>query len=141
MADEIVEPLLAILREFTTTVDRCWFCLWEGFGGLDIIPDYDRLPRVKAPGREYLLFRGHIDVVTAHVNDPYSGLLDGWSDGPQLWWPEDRAWCVATDIDLDSTYVGGSKECIDRLLAAPDFEAFPAAIDDPVDIGSDTIND
>jgi hypothetical protein len=27
--------------------------------------------------------------------------------GPNPWWPEDRAWCVATEIDLPYTYVGG----------------------------------
>ena len=35
----------------------------------------------------------------------------GWAflgHSPSIWWPEDRAWCVATDIDLFDTYVGGS---------------------------------
>src|SRR5690349_23203664 len=42
-----------------------------------------------------------------------------------LWWPDDRAWCVVTDIDLTSTYVGGSAGCIGELLAHTGLEAWP----------------
>ena len=28
---------------------------------------------------------------------------------PNLWWPADRAWRVASDIDLPSTYLGGTR--------------------------------
>lgn len=57
-----------------------------------------------------------------------------------LFWPGDRAWCVATEIDLDSTYVGGSVELIADLLADPRLEAFPAEVTDDVTAGSDEIN-
>jgi hypothetical protein len=61
-------------------------------------------------------------------------------DGPQIWWPDDRAWCVATEIDLDSTYVGGSRAFIERLMGEPELEVMPAVLDDRVDLGADTIN-
>jgi hypothetical protein len=73
-----------------------------------------------------LLFRGPIDVMTATTNDRDLG----WPDYPQLWWPDDRAWCVATDIDLDSTFVGATEEGVASLLAEPRLEVVPAAIDD-----------
>ena len=38
-------------------------------------------------------------------------------DLPNIIWPDDRAWCVATEIDLDSTYLGGSMELIEAVLA------------------------
>ena len=63
-----------------------------------------------------------------------------WGDSPNIWWPEDRAWCVATDIDLYDTYVGGSKECIEAILSNPDLEALPATLDARLDLGGDTIN-
>jgi hypothetical protein len=44
-------------------------------------------------------------------------------ESPNLWWPDDRAWCVATEIDLDSTYVGGSATMIRELLSDSRFEA------------------
>ncbi|MBF6301547.1 hypothetical protein IU459_29005 [Nocardia amamiensis] len=43
---------------------------------------------------------------------------------PNIFWPDDRAWCVATDIDLDWTYVGGSEELVRSIVAEPRFEAF-----------------
>ena len=47
--------------------------------------------------------------------------VDGfWGHSPNIWWPEDHAWCVATDIDLFDTYVGGSRECIKAILSDPD---------------------
>ncbi len=57
-----------------------------------------------------------------------------------LWWPDDRAWFVATEIDLMSTYVGGSRECIDALLAAPKLEVLEAQIGDGIGYESDRIN-
>ena len=60
--------------------------------------------------------------------------------GPNLWWPEDRAWFVATEIDFMETYIGGSTECIDQLLSDPAVEAFLVSIDARVDFFADTIN-
>jgi hypothetical protein len=137
LPNELVGPLVPVLEGFTTTPGDCWFCLWEGFGGLDLIPSFDQLPRVRGPGRQYLLFRGPISVMAAGTDDPDLG----WPDYPQLWWPDDRAWCVATDIDLDSTYIGASRECIARLLDEPELEVVPARIDDRVDVGADAPNE
>jgi hypothetical protein len=44
-----------------------------------------------------------------------------------LWWPDDRAWCVATEIDLAWTYVGGPAALIGDVLANPHLEAQPAS--------------
>ncbi len=44
-----------------------------------------------------------------------------------LWWPSDRTWCVASEIDLQWTYVGGSAELIDRVLLDDRMETLSAA--------------
>ena len=48
---------------------------------------------MQLPAREYVLFVG-----------PLAGLPSlmeaQGGRSPNLWWPEDRAWCVATEIDL-----------------------------------------
>jgi hypothetical protein len=49
---------------------------------------------------------------------------------PNLWWPDDRAWCVATEIDLAWTYVGGPGALVTDVLANPRLEAQPASPDD-----------
>ncbi len=33
-----------------------------------------------------------------------------------LWWPADRAWFIATEVDFAWTYVGGTRALIDALL-------------------------
>jgi hypothetical protein len=121
--------LVDVLRRHTSTPDRCWFCLWDGYGYLhgppavaylyfwpEDVPESERLPppqppkprlqksRVRLPGRDYLLFTGPVEQGA------------GWDDGPNLWWPDDHAWCVASEIDLDYTLVGGSAALRDALL-------------------------
>ena len=120
---------------FTLTPDNCYFCLWEGYGSIDTRL-YKANARVRAPGRDYLLFRGPADSVMAFL----AGDWRFWRHSPNIWWPEDRAWCVATDIDLYDTYVGGSQECIGAVLSNPDLEALSSRLDVRVDLGGDAIN-
>jgi hypothetical protein len=50
---------------------------------------------------------------------------------PSFWWPEDRRWFVATPGHMSTTYVGGSRRLVDRLLLADGrLEAFPAEASD-----------
>jgi hypothetical protein len=76
-------------------------------------------PRVRLPGRDYLLYTGPIDAALA-----FTGAT---GQTPNLWWPADGAWCVASEVDLCWTYVGGSVQLIEELLADPALEALPAA--------------
>lgn len=61
-------------------------------------------------------------------------------ESPEYWFPEDKSWCVATDMDLFWTYVGGSHTCIDALLNSPDLEAVPAELNDGLTVESDEMN-
>ena len=127
--------LVEVLRSFTSTPGNCFFCLWEGYGNIDTRL-YKASSRVRAPGRDYLLFRGPIDAIMAFL----AGDWPFWGHSPNIWWPEDRACCVATDIDLYDTYVGGSVECIEAIMSNPDLEALPTTIDARSDIHGDIIN-
>ena len=156
--------LTGLLREFTTTPDSCYLGYWEGYGffpGATISfsslgprllfrvacmvhdlftklrPAPDPLAnvlRLKGQGREYILFQGSLEIVPQLSEYPV------WGQSPSLWWSEDRAWCVATDIDLYDTYVGGSESCIERILNCPDLEALPVSIDARIDWGADIVN-
>jgi hypothetical protein len=42
-----------------------------------------------------------------------------------LWWPEDRSWCVATEIDFTWTYVGGDTAVVQELVEDRTIEAIP----------------
>ncbi|HET8570165.1 MAG TPA: hypothetical protein VFM93_14390 [Candidatus Limnocylindria bacterium] len=129
---EIVRELVAVLRRHTGTPERCWIAVWEGFGDLDLPAG---TPRFEHPGRAYYLLEGRVDDVTRPL------FQHAWHyRSPNLWWPDDRAWCVATEIDLTYTYVAGTVECIEAVLAAPGIEALRARLDDGITIASDTLN-
>jgi hypothetical protein len=114
------------LRRATTTPERCWFCLWDGYGwSSDAIPEsVDRGPRVQLPDRDYFFFyRGAVDAaLLAYPGEPIDHTAN-------LWWPDDRAWCVASEIDLSSTYVAGSAALVSALVSEPAIEAFEVSPD------------
>jgi hypothetical protein len=136
------EALAQILRTWTSTPDHCWFCLWDGYGwgnttrlatsdgspGLrlpDPIPETVRRGRrVQLPNRQYFLCSGPVEAVVA------TGPLTSSDQTPNLWWPADRAWCGASEIDLAWTYVGGPGGMIERVLASEDIEALPVGPED-----------
>jgi hypothetical protein len=141
-----------VLADFTASADRCWFALWDGYGslgppnGYSTLVDEDgrlrivddtraearsfaeelsRYPRVGTlrsrseptqPRREYLLFRGPLGAIL-------SFRFSDWWQPPNIWWPDDRAWCVATEVDGYDTFVGGSRACIEAVLSSPVLEA------------------
>jgi hypothetical protein len=144
--DEL-EALTGILGAHTGRRDSCWFALWEGYGWVQGPPAVaelirsghrrgpSRLPaappagaHVDIPGRSFLLYRGPIETAAAYCREPTS-------QSPNLWWPEDRAWCVASEIDLHSTYVGGPQAMADQVLRDERLEALPAEISDPINAG------
>jgi hypothetical protein len=61
-------------------------------------------------------------------------------ESPSLIFPADRSWFVATEVDFDSTYLGGSQELVDAVVADQRLEAWPVSATDPTDAGSDPIN-
>ena len=148
MEPEDIVELSRFLSDFTGTPDQYYFAVWDGYGsfyagasalytpsgGIPLLPpvNIEKAQRINGVAREYILFSG-----PPSFNDffDFSGL-----DGPNIWWPEDRSWCVSTDIDLDSTYIGGSEECIERLLSHPSLEALRTTSDAPVYMDADTIN-
>ncbi|WP_431277618.1 hypothetical protein [Leifsonia poae] len=98
---------------------------------------------LELPGREYVL----ASITVGELTDPTwprrAGM--GWSDGfegpmPQLIWPADHAWFVASEIDFDSTIVGGSRALIDAVLAIDALETFEVSADDDLSSLGDTIN-
>lgn len=122
-------PLVEHLRDATTTPDRCWFALWEGFGGLD---DGGVGARVALPHRNYLLYGGTIDRA---LESPMP-----FDQSPNLWWPEDRAWLVASEIDYAWTFVGGARDLIAALVADARLETLEVTLDTKVDDTADGVN-
>jgi hypothetical protein len=126
LPEELRQALVAALRRHTTTPDRCWFAVWEGYGGLG--HDVRSGATFDVPGRRYYVLAGPIECVA------------GFADGPNLWWPDDRAWCVATEVDLNTTYIGGSEACSRELVERPELEALQIDPSSGITFDSDPVN-
>ncbi|MEV4538466.1 hypothetical protein AB0J82_32280 [Asanoa sp. NPDC049518] len=109
------DRLVRVLRRFTSTTD-CYFAVWDGFARSAVPPT----ATVAMPERTMPLLRGPL-VEAATV----SMAVAPGDQSPSLWWPADRAWCVATDVDLTTTYVGGSQACVDAVVTASGLAAWP----------------
>ena len=128
--------LTEIAGQFTDTPQRCWCCIWEGFGWWSrswLVPpgqlatspppspvplEAKDWPKVHTRYRGYFLYEESLETSFVEAIE----ILEGHS--PNLWWPSDHAWCVGTEIDFDSTYVGGSKPFIDAIPQSEELEAF-----------------
>lgn len=94
-------------------------------------------PRLELPHRAYLLFRGPLGAVLPWC---CTGPQGRWGQTPNLLWPTDRTWCVATEIDLDSTVVGGPHALVDAICAHPDLEAFEVGESDSLMVDGDDVD-
>lgn len=128
----------------TTTPEQCWFGVWDGYGWLygraamrplartqaqaahpAVASGVESAPRVHLPNRDYLLYGGPLVAAAAFATTP-------WQQTPNLWWPADRTWCIASEIDLTSTYIGGAQALVDHVLADARFEAVAAQLTDTI---------
>ncbi len=67
-------------------------------------PALAAVPRFDLPDRAYYLTSGPLSAMTElRYPDDH-----GWRN-PDLFWPNDRTWFAATDVDFWSLYVGGSR--------------------------------
>jgi hypothetical protein len=150
----------ALVRLLGTESDStaCWFALWSGYASIfepgatlfleggspkqrlairiartreriatsrvrraaRRLPTFDLLGR----SRSYLLFEGPLGNALAIHH-----LLRFQS--PNLWWPDDRSWFVHSEIDSTSTYLGGSRGLIGRLVGEQVLESFEVEADTP----------
>lgn len=154
LAPESLLELCDVLARHTTTPEHCYFAMWEGWGYLHgarvlftyegvlpsspvLTPDELATPRLQLPGRAYHLFQGPAAAMGDLVRH------DGaeWpTQSPALFWPADRTWCVATEIDFDSTLVGASAVAVADLLAVPGLETLPIGLDASLQADADDVN-
>jgi len=90
-------------------------------------------PRIATPNRGHLLMQGSL----SNLNQA-AALIDNQT--PNLWWPQDRAWFVASEIDYSWTYVAGSHEMLAALLDHPKLEVLQAERHHGCTANADTLN-
>lgn len=141
-----LQRLVSLLVEHTATPESIWLLAWSGESmaavsstgystkrqphrGVPLPIDRRLLVSLHEEGRRYVLVRGSL----AAVPERTAPMAKAIPLPPAFWWPEDRAWCVSTDIDASSTYVGGPAGLIEKLVEDAILEAIPAELDDPYD--------
>jgi hypothetical protein len=130
--------LCDVLAAHTSTPDRCFIGTWDGYGSLDAA-DPDSVSELRLDQRTFLVRRGSIETpARGDWLDPGRTLRP---EPRALIWPADHAWFVAGDVDLDSSYVGGSADLVAAILAQPALEAWPVAATDDVTAASDAVNE
>lgn len=166
LVSEVLAHLCHALADHTATPERCCFCLWEGWGWIHggsfrpavarrsgagaapvssddpIAPAFSaeelKRPRLHLPDRDYLVLTGPLQAAL-QIGDWYAPAAFA-AQSPNLFWPADRAWCVASEIDFDSTLVGGTIELVDAILRAPEFDSWPLQPDDSLAYDADRVN-
>jgi hypothetical protein len=147
LPQDVCATLVAVLSTHTQTEQTCWFAMWEGWGALvpggqlyagrhsrkDLRRErkerrqqraaLEETPKMRGVQRNYLLLRGKVESACSFGELSYAT--------PSLWWPDDRAWMVATEIDGTSTYVGATRAAIDDLTAS-DLEVVEVIRDAPM---------
>lgn len=132
--------VIALLARHTQDPARCTAGLWEGWGSLSEELGGDPLswPSLELPNRNYLLFDAALDAF-ADAGWPVHGSWPS-AQAPNQLWPEDHGWFLASDVDFDSTVVGGSRELIDALVACRDIEALHLPANASLAADADTVN-
>jgi hypothetical protein len=151
-----------VLGEHTAKPERCWYGLWTGWG--KTIVAEGETATFEIAHREMFLLAGPLDTVHRTSLEPWPVANgddsvaiafrtsppedkteaepepDPFWRSPNLWWPDDRAWCVATEIDFSYTYVGGTRRCVDAIVQAPGLEAYAVDAAGAVTWDGDRVN-
>lgn len=130
---QVLAALAPLLRVQTATPDDALAAYWVGGTGQSLV------------GRSVAIDR--YDYVLAHTGTAELA-TPGWGprigfrsdEPPQLLWPEDHAWVLATEIDWDSTIVAGSQPLIESILTDDRFEVYQVTEDSDLSWNGDTIN-
>lgn len=155
---EVLRSLCDTLEQHTSDSNHCLFGLWTGknLAAFAFAEAADALthssvqetqkaafsmeelegPQFRLKGRQYVLLEGPL--TAAKECNSGGELLENLS--PNLLWPSDKAWFVATDIDLDSTLVAGSDELITAVVSSPELEAWPIGHLDSLAFDGDLVN-
>jgi hypothetical protein len=155
---EKLDPLCAILAAHTRTPESTYFGMSTIHAG--VADEWAALPLHEQRARDWVVLKGAlaaIDEITLSDRHPGISLIYAYPKGqapppdyvpperfsresPNLIWPEDRAWFVASEVDYDSTLMGGNRALIDAVLASPDLEALEVDSETSLTEDADKLN-
>jgi hypothetical protein len=149
-----LSALCRILEDHTDEREVCFFGLSTIIGG--VWEAHPEAVELSLPQRGFVVLAGPLSAVgrVGFESGEYP-VTEVYRDGhrerrlvpsqwqaraPNLIWPADRSWLVHSEVDFDSTLVGGTRELIDALIAAPDLETWEVGRGDSLEAWADKIN-
>lgn len=156
---ETLDALCRVLAAHTADPSQCYFGLctiesWEEAFSPEELQPLLQLPR----GRDHIVLAGSLPAVDQIVRDWSKGSLtvsfregDGpppdlsqhdWNvrEPPNLIWPADHSWFVVSEVDFDSTLVGGSAALVEAIVESPELEAWEVEPSISLTCDADKIN-
>jgi hypothetical protein len=159
---ETLDALCEILATYTEDPGHCYFGLCTIQGWLDSFMADEPKPLFELPyGRDHIVLAGPLSAVDQIVRKESSGSSsqhvfgarkggqpspesprDGRisREAPNLIWPADHTWMVTSEIDFDSTLVGGSAKLINAMVDLSALEAWKVKPTDSLAADADSIN-
>jgi hypothetical protein len=154
LSHELFGSLCRFLGEWTASA--CFFGIWDGWSasqsvaaptksGVNVLKHDDLaskdekravkpdLRKLELPHRSYVLLRAKIETFSQEPD-----LIGPIT--PNMIWAESREWFVATEVDFDSTLIGGDREMTEAILGSSDFEAWEVSWRDSLTYRSDRVN-
>lgn len=158
---EVLDALCKILAAHTANPAHCFFGLCTIQGWEDSFSADELQPLLELPdGRDHIVLAGPLSAVE-QIEDDWSEPGSLWMtfvaeseqpppkldppecirrDVPNLFWPADHSWLVASEVDFDSTLVGGASELIEAIVQSTALEAWRVEPTDSLAIDADKIN-
>lgn len=115
--DTDMNALIVPLQKFTSTPEKAYIGVWEGYGwdfeaNFNLKKRLDDACKIDQPNRKYNLIESSVPNISAFGDYSHGHF---WAQFPNMIWPEDRSWYVFQEIDFDITLIGGSEELIREI--------------------------
>jgi hypothetical protein len=157
-----LDALCEVLAAHTEDPAHCFFGLcviesWEDAFGKAELRGH-RLLELPL-GRDHIVLEGPLSAVDQIVDERSGGLTFSFGveggpkpskeeiaevepprASPNLIWPADHSWLVVSEVDFDSTLVGGSAELIQAIVRSPGLEGLQVEPTTSLAEGADKIN-
>ncbi len=157
---EALDALCEILAVHTADLTYCFFGLCTIQGWEESFSTDELRPLLELPSeRDHIVLAGPLSAVDQIMYD-WSGSLRMTlvakqdiepppgpdpseflqREAPNLIWPTDHSWLVASEVDFDSTLVGGSIMLVEAIVESPKLEAWQVKPTDSLAADADKIN-
>jgi hypothetical protein len=162
MDDATLDAVCELIGKQTRETSQCYFGLSVIQGWLELFPIDMKLVLRLPYARDYVVLKGALTAMKQLAVDSLAlpsggngvagkggggvGAQAPWAwivqrGAPNLMWPVDRSWFIASEVDFDSTLVGGDAALIEAMVESSGLEAWRVDLTDSLAADADKIND